>query len=76
LLIDYLGGDFVVFESSLKNVKSVKMLRVILIIVLVIVFIVPLVNKTKDYWDEKKAQLETLEETAKKAIRYSDGGKK
>ncbi len=46
------------------------MLRTILLIILIITFGIPLLNKAKDYWDNKKGQLKVIEDTAKKAIRY------
>lgn len=52
------------------------MLRIILLIILIIAFGIPLLNKAKDYWDDKSAKFKVIEETAKKAIRYNDSDKK
>lgn len=52
------------------------MLRAILIIILIITFGIPILSKVKEYWDDKKGHLKIIEDTAKKAIRYSGGSNK
>ena len=47
-----------------------KMFRIILLVILVLIAI-PLVNKGKDYWDEKIQKVKSLGQTAEKAVRYN-----
>jgi hypothetical protein len=49
------------------------MIRIILLVILIITFGIPLLNKAKDFWDEKSAKLKVIEQATKKAIRYNDG---
>lgn len=46
------------------------MFRIIFIIILVLIAI-PLVNKGKNYWDEKIQKVKFFGESAEKAARYS-----
>ena len=45
------------------------MFRIIFIVILVLIAI-PLVNKGKDYWDEKIQKVKSLGQSAEKAVRY------
>lgn len=45
------------------------MFRIIFIVVLVLLAI-PLVNKGKEYWDEKMQKAKSLSQSAEKAVRY------
>jgi|GEM_PF-2853470 len=45
------------------------MFRIIFIVIVVLIAI-PLVNKGKDYWDEKIQKVKLLGQSAEKAVRY------
>jgi hypothetical protein len=68
LLIAYLrgSGNFFAFQI-MSNFQ--KMFRIIFIVIVVLIAI-PLVNKGKDYWDEKIQKVKLLGQSAEKAVRY------